>query len=314
MPTPCRDPQEVTADRRGFTLVELLVVITIVAVLIALLLPAVQVAREAARRTQCKNNLKQIGLALLSFHDVKSHLPAGMMLHARAGRPSASWRALILPMLEDSDMYAAVGVIENPKDPNYGGVGSRQPGTYMLAKYLCPSVPRPEGQFKPSSYAGVAGALGAEDSWDLEDSICGDVQRNGILFPGSEIRISHVTDGTSQTLAVGERTYIFRDWLVGGDWRGTPNAFTQVCMGSVKNIRLPLNALREDFGYAVMDIAAPPAAERTLLLNDLEFASEHPGGAQFLLLDGSVQWFETDTTLPALYAMATRNGAEGQTR
>lgn len=297
-------------QRTAFTLVELLVVITIIAILIGLLLPAVQAAREASRRSQCQNNLKQIGLAFQSYHSARGHFPPGLMLHAQQVRPSASWRALLLPMLEQTPIFEEIGVIEDRNDRNYGGVTSRRPGTYEMPIYLCPSAERPAGQFKESHYAGVAGAVGSPDSWDLEDRICGDVQSNGVLFPGSRVRIAQITDGTSNTLMVGERTYIFRDWLVGGDWRGSTGNFTQLCMGSAKNIVYPINADHDEFGYSPQDPNAPSDASRSMMLNDLEFASYHPSGANFLYVDGSVQWLSDETTLPILYALASREGGE----
>ena len=299
-----------TCRRAAFTLVELLVVITIISILIGLLLPAIQAAREAARRSQCKNNLKQIGVAMHSYHASRGCFPPGLLLHAQQVRPSASWRALVLPMMEDAALYEQIGVIEDPSDKNYGGVTSRLPGTYELPMFLCPSADKPAGQFKESHYAGVSGSVGAEDKWDLEDTICGDVQRNGMLFPGSRVRMAHITDGGSNTLMVGERLYIFRDWLVGGDWRGTSGNYTQVCMGSSKNMVYPVNADHDKYGYSVQDATAPSGATRSMLLNDLEFASHHPGGAQFLYADGSVQWVDEDATLPVLYALASRNGGE----
>ena len=259
--------------RAAFTLVELLVVIAIISILIALLLPAIQMARESARRSQCQNNLKQVGVALHGYHAQREALPPGLMLHALQGRPSASWRALLLPMLEQAPLYDDIGVIEDPADSNYGGVRNRKPGTYDMSFYLCPSASRPEGQFKESHYAGVAGSAGAEDSWDLEDRLCGDVQRDGVLYPGSRVSMADISDGTSHTLAVGERTYIFRDWLVGGDWRGSDSEYTQVCMGSTKNIRYPLNASHDHLGYCVMDTQAPAGG------NEIDVA-QRPGVCQ----------------------------------
>ncbi|MCO6043218.1 DUF1559 domain-containing protein [Aeoliella sp. ICT_H6.2] len=299
-----------TRKRAAFTLVELLVVITIISVLIALLLPAVQMAREAARRSQCQNNLKQIGLAMHEYHNARGALPPGMMMHAKRNLPSVSWRVLLLPYSEQQALYDDIGVVEDPSDNFYGGAQNRLPGTYQQVLYLCPSAPRPEGEFKAAHYAGVAGEVNAADTWDLEDTRCGDVRRNGLLFPDSRVRISHITDGTAHTLLVGERLYVFRDWLYGGDWTGSVPNYTKVCMGSSKNIVYPLNASHDEFGYNLEDRNVPDGGARTMLLNDLEFASQHPGGVQFLLADGSVQWLNDYISLPVLYAMASRNGEE----
>ena len=296
--------------RRGFTLIELLVVVSIIAILIGLLLPAVQSARAAARRLSCQNNLKQLGLSVQLFHDQYGHLPPGAMLHARQGRPSASWRALVLPFIEESALSDQVGVIGNESDVNHGGVTSRLPAQLEIDVMLCPEEEAPVGQIKESHYFSVAGAPVDPDMWDLEDNLCGDVLRNGVMYPGSRVRLTKITDGTSHTLAIGERNYIFRDWLVGADWRGSPSAYTQVCSGAAKNVVYPINADHDLIGYHVADTAAPAGADRSLLLNDLEFASKHSGGANFGLADGSVEFLAEELELPVLYALATRNGGE----
>ncbi len=300
-----------SAKRAAFTLVELLVVVAIIAILISLLLPAVQAAREAARRSQCKNSLKQIGLALHAYHGEQEKLPPGMMMHVRQRSPSVPWRALLLPHMEQQTLYDLADVVTDESDRNrYGGVRNRQPMEYDVPYFWCPSAPRPKGTAKESHYAGVSGSSGSRDFWDLDDTKCGDVQRNGLLYPASEVRMEHVTDGTSHTVAVGERIYVFRDWLTGGTWTGSPPEYTSVCMGASKNIVYPLNASHERFGYYLEDFTAPPGAHRSMLLNDLEFASHHPGGVQFLYADGSVHWLSDNSTLPLLYALASRNGEE----
>ncbi|MCA9240243.1 MAG: DUF1559 domain-containing protein [Planctomycetales bacterium] len=299
------------SPRNAFSLLELLVVITIIAVLIALLLSAVQAAREASRRAACQNNLKQIGLGLHLYHDANLVFPPGMMIHAKPNLTSAPWRALILPMLEQDALYDQIGVIEARSHAKYGGVTDRSPAKQVPDVFICPSAERPVGELKESHYAGVAGGKTSQDAWALADTDCGDVQRNGLLFPGSRVKASHVPDGLSHTLAVGERTYIFYDWLAGADWQGTPQAYTRFCMGSAKNIVYPLNANRDkSFGYHKWDANAPPGADLSIRINDLEFASEHPGGVYFLQADGAVVWLSDQTTLPALYALASRNGQE----
>jgi prepilin-type N-terminal cleavage/methylation domain-containing protein/prepilin-type processing-associated H-X9-DG protein len=300
--------------RTGFTLIELLVVIAIIAILIGLLLPAVQSARAAARRSSCQNNLKQLSIGVHLYHDQQQRLPPGAMLHARANQPSVPWRALILPFIEQPAIYDQVGIVLDESSNRYGGVTSRLPGTYEIDTFLCPAAERPEGQFKESHYCGIAGAPLASGvdrrTWDLEDTTCGDAFRNGALFPDSRVKLTGLGDGTTNTLLLGERTYIFRDWLVGADWNGQPGNYTKVCMGSIKNVVYPINADHDVIGYHVADTQAPEGAARTLLLNELEFGSLHPGGANFAMADGSVRFIAETIDLPLLYALATRDGGE----
>src|SRR6476661_8060061 len=119
--------------RRGFTLIELLVVIAIIAVLVALLLPAVQQAREAARRSQCKNNLKQIGLALHNYHDVNGCFPPAYIADEN-GKPMHSWRVLILPYLDQAALHTEYNFSEPWDGPNNSRLLARRP-----AVYACPS-------------------------------------------------------------------------------------------------------------------------------------------------------------------------------
>ena len=123
--------------RPGFTLIELLVVIAIIAILVALLLPAVQQAREAARRTQCKNNLKQIGIALHSYHDVYKTFPPAY-IPDEDGKPMHSWRVLILPFIEQQALYEQYDFNEPWDGPN-----NSQLANVVISVYQCPSSPNP---------------------------------------------------------------------------------------------------------------------------------------------------------------------------
>jgi prepilin-type N-terminal cleavage/methylation domain-containing protein len=194
--------------RTAFSLVELLVVIAIIAVLIGLLLPAVQKVREAAARTKCSNNLKQLGIALHNFHDANGILPPGLgamrdksvMTVGTATNdtiPSAksptfnryaSWLTWILPHVEQDAMFRTMRQTNNPGGP----LGGRVP------LYICPSEPRslpPANYPQVTFYVGVAGAA-VNTNWPLN---------NGVLFNRSRVRLTDITDGTSTTLAIGER-------------------------------------------------------------------------------------------------------------
>lgn len=283
-----RTPQK----SRGFTLIELLVVIAIIAVLIALLLPAVQQAREAARRTQCRNNLKQIGLALHNYHDQFTVFPPGCGLSSQspdagytvdlttANRAAAyGWATYILPQLDQSPLYNQL---------NVGGLelcllmqqAALRPLTQTsISAYRCPSDIAPATNTQraftnaifadtppgTSSYAGVHGTRWSHGA----DWIQNQKDPYGIFWPASRTSIRDITDGTSNTLMVGERHWDFLSAV----WVGTRNYTGNGDVG-----------LRQIVGITNWQINLPGNnAPRA-------FHSAHTGGAHFLLADGSVRF------------------------
>lgn len=228
--------------RRGFTLIELLVVIAIIAVLVALLLPAVQRARESARRTQCNNNLKQLGLALHNYHDVHSCFPKstgwtnGAVPNPVAGTDhnGFSWRVMILPMLEQSAIYDGL----NMNLPLTNQTGS--PSNYSLIKqpvkaFLCPSDPT--GEMSKS------GAQYLWSNWCFPHSSCPmdslgvtnykgyvgsafDLSLTTSKYPiamfdrrrGPAVKMNHLLDGTSHVIAVGEVSPEYYGWPSWASW------------------------------------------------------------------------------------------------
>ncbi len=292
------------SSNRGFTLVELLVVITIISVLIGLLLPAVQAARAASRRTRCQNNLKQQMLAALSYESQENHLPAGSFIHEAEFSISRSWRVEILPQLEQTSLLEQVS-------PNRRGGFDNQLAAQVIPElYQCPSAEfeQQEGLLR-SHYEGMSGSGYASNMrWDLDDTLCGDIFLDGVFFPNSAVRLGQVTDGTSNTLAIGERAYwVDKDWLLGATWFEEPDE--SMCMYSTKNVRYPINADHEQFGYSMTDRLAP-AAQRKILANDIFFGSHHPGGAQFAMVDGSVHFFDESIDFSVFQNMASRDGGE----
>ncbi|QDT38097.1 DUF1559 domain-containing protein [Stratiformator vulcanicus] len=203
-------------SRRGFTLIELLVVIAIIAILIALLLPAVQQAREAARRSQCKNNLKQIGLALHNYHDNHGQFPP-LWVFERDPSPvpdnnndqAWAWNAFLLPFLEQSAIYQNLDVnTARPEDR-----ATPDAAQVILPILMCPNeVDRSLGiadgprlmsfNSVPIGRSNYVGNFGVTSPVSGGDSI---YAMDGIMYANSSIGFRHVTDGASNTLAVGER-------------------------------------------------------------------------------------------------------------
>jgi prepilin-type N-terminal cleavage/methylation domain-containing protein len=293
--------------RRGFTLIELLVVIAIIAVLIALLLPAVQQAREAARRTQCKNNLKQIGLALHNYHDVHRMFPSGWIAVDDTGAPSAhegtsgvGWAAMILPYIEQANVYSQFNASLPLTDPaNASFLRNQIPG------YKCPSDSQPEyftiaeegggadlAELPIANYIGCFGTEeldGCENApGDLPVMADGTCQGDGIFYHNSSVRISSITDGTTNTYMVGERKTVARlDWYT--TWPGMiaegEEAFQRVC-GSADHTPNHPSTHFDDF------------------------SSHHTGGAQFCLGDGSVRFISENIDRGVYQALATIQGSE----
>jgi prepilin-type processing-associated H-X9-DG protein len=279
----------------------LLVVITIIAILIGLLLPAVQAAREAARRSQCANHLRQLSLALCSYETQFKSFPPGAHVHKRRFSVSTSWRVLILPQLEYEELHRQLGPDQD------GGYTNATPGTIRVPVYFCPTAePLITAGYPYSHYEGV---LGARQHWPL-DPTCGDVFTDGVLLVGSSTPVSQITDGTSHTLLIGERVYsLRRDWMYGADWQvGSTFAVRDdqiMCVGASKNVVWPPNAKV----YYTRDEQAPPGAE-LVPTNSLQFGSQHPRGAQFAMADGSVHFIHETINITVYQGMATRDGGE----
>ncbi len=225
----------------AFTLVELLVVIAIIGILVALLLPAVQAAREAARRTKCINNLKNIGLACLNYESAKKCYPPSSTIASDISINGLSWQVLIMPYVEESAISSSVKTFVDDyrkanagKDPDVYNAGFSQANLSRLDLFQCPTDTAVEifdkfnQTLKSTSYAGVTGSYksrpGAQpcpsdysNANYLKTPCVTDLNIDGLLFPGGDVEVSvkKVTDGTSKTLMVGERWYQLRVWTAG---------------------------------------------------------------------------------------------------
>jgi prepilin-type N-terminal cleavage/methylation domain-containing protein/prepilin-type processing-associated H-X9-DG protein len=248
-------------SRRGFTLIELLVVIAIIAVLIALLLPAVQKVREAANRTTCLNNLKQLGLAMHNYHDANGTFPPGY------NAQNWSWAALSLPYIEQGNVIAGVDFKQSATGAAYQAV-TQTP----LKLYRCPSDPN-------------GAALNVNFSSNPKRAISNYPASNHI-FPNLDValRILEITDGTSSTFLIGERDSA-RALGPGAGGIGALWAVRIVGDGTI--LGRPVGYLNDPYrgtGYPQNVNADDPECSR------FAWSSKHSGGVNFAFCDGSVRF------------------------
>jgi prepilin-type N-terminal cleavage/methylation domain-containing protein/prepilin-type processing-associated H-X9-DG protein len=296
------------AARRAFTLVELLGVIAIIGILIALLLPAVQAAREAARRSQCSNNLKQMGLGLHNYATAyKGCFPAGARDNGSAGGHGLF--STLLPYIEQQTVYDQL-------DLNGNTYNSSQRFTEIPA-YECPSYPYPfvyrglsnvnkDGAI--TTYQGVGGVKGWKEH-GTTSATHGAMPHNGIFSFARLQKMSGVTDGLSNTFAIGEFVQID---LVAGS--GT-NSFADP-PGNVRAWILGTTTGGSRGMYAFKVVSSSPLNAHVdrvadgIPFNYLPFGSHHPGGGNFLFGDGSVHFISETISFNTYKYLATCNGGE----
>ena len=291
--------------RAGFTLIELLVVIAIIAILIGLLLPAVQKVRAAAARTQCVNNLKQIGLALQNYHDTETSFPPGYVSNYDSSGndtgPGWGWAAFILPQMEQQNLYNSVQVKLNIEAPANASVrvqpvksylcpGDSAPPTWTAKKYVLSGNPvATVCDVASANYVGVFGTS--------EPGVDGD----GTFFRNSKVRIGDITDGTSGTIIVGERTVKLGPATWVGSVTGA-NLFPQPPSTA------PL-ILNNETGMVLGHTGDGngPGATNSYIN---QFSSQHSGGANFVFADGHVAFLKTSMNYSVYKALSTRAGGE----
>ncbi len=289
--------------QRGFTLIELLVVIAIIAILIALLLPAVQQAREAARRSTCKNNLKQIGLAMHNYHDVHRTFPPGMIdvaVTSGQNHNLLGWGTFILPFVDQGPLYQQIDN-NNGFDSTQGAwqVALNSAGTpapfietdlsrTSIPVYQCPSdttggTNAEIEDYGTSTYVVCVGELFEPSSTSLR----------GVFYTNSSTRMRDIIDGSSNTFLAGERTS--NGPTVGSIWIGAK----QDGMEGTNSVGRRLSA-----------VAAPTNTGATYQINGTNYAafsSMHEGGAHFLMGDAAVRFVSENistTTYARLGGMA----------
>lgn len=272
--------------RAGFTLVELLVVIAIIGILVALLLPAVQAAREAARRTQCQNNLRQYGIAIHNYHDVQNWLPIG-----NTWARMWTFQSRILPYMEQGNIYKLIDYKYPSTCFDYGASQQaisrdRDPGYHMVTVDICPSDPLGgrvcETNASTVGYHGTTEYLGVMGTSSTSN--------DGTFYSDSRIGLESITDGTSNTIIMGERgipSDLYWGWTYcGAGYDGTGDGDNQC------STKYPFSPGKDDGAH------------------NLHFWAHHPGGGQFLFGDTSVSYMSYNVNFATFQALSTRNRGE----
>jgi prepilin-type N-terminal cleavage/methylation domain-containing protein/prepilin-type processing-associated H-X9-DG protein len=276
----------------GFTLVELLVVIAIIGVLVALLLPAVQSAREAARRTQCLNNLKQTGIALLNYHDTRKVFPIGV----GGTGTDWGWSATILPFMEQETIDDLINY-----DVTYNRLENQEVIRYFIGTYQCPSA---EPNVLVTCCASIPGdrdvaqtnytAIATHHNFRF-GRVPSRQYGTGILYDNSTTKIKDILDGTSNTFIVGETHRIDDD-----PYKATVG--DSYCPGQ--------NCDLAKFWPAGNGSTMWWGINARLGYESSPIQSRHPIGANFLFADGHVELFDESTNLDVLFALTTYAGGE----
>ncbi|QEL20471.1 DUF1559 domain-containing protein [Limnoglobus roseus] len=293
-------------SRRGFTLIELLVVIAIIAILIGLLLPAVQKVREAAARSQCVNNLKQVGLALQNYHDANQKFPPGYVsAFDAAGNdtgPGWGWAAHVLPQMEQDNLYRQIDL----KQP-IEAAANASARVVIVKSFLCPYDAPPQ-QAIPVGPRSASAQLTSTTCTVAPANYIGNfgvnepgVDGDGVFYRNSAVRIADVTDGTSSTLMVGERSFYYAEatWVgavTGANLAPTPGSPLPVQTENASNFVLAHTGETYD----------GPANPKEIN----HYAARHTGGGNFVFADGHVAYLSRSTTYATYKALSTRATGE----
>jgi len=304
-------------SRRGFTLIELLVVIAIIAILIALLLPAVQQAREAARRSQCKNNLKQLALGLHNYHDTFTKFPFGTITRINGPAPAPgtsntrqNWFHMILPYVEQAPLYNAI----QPRIQANQFPGGWPEATQIIPTFMCPSDPnnpKTTQQGFHGNYLTVHGSShsGANNTF---------AKTNGMFYPLSATTLSKVKDGTSNTAMIGEIK-------IQEDSIAASGAGNVVCGGTHDLRGRYHNGYHGNITVTTLRPPNTPVGDKAQYCNGTEevpcracgggtveqhMRSWHVGGCQVALADGSVRFISENIDTATFQGLGTIRGRE----
>ena len=327
-------------QKRGFTLIELLVVIAIIAILVALLLPAVQQAREAARRAQCKSNMKQIGIAMHGYHETFTVLPMGFTNDYGRGRSISgtnynhspavgnggsdrhkaqwAWSAYILPYMDQAGTYGELGVGEKFAAEAMNNAAVRAIVKQPLNAFVCPTDPgrstNTNGEYRPealngtrydiarANYAGVA-----DDNEGGGLNLTHDARNTkGVLFNDSNVKFRDISDGTSQCLMVGEKAQTTS--IARCTQKQNAGAATLYITAASNQL-----SFQNRGGGAALGLAGKGInVESTQACNNLwdiksTFSSNHVGGAHFVLADGAVIFMNQNVSLTTYRRLANKS-------
>ena len=297
-PTNMTTTESPVATRNAFTLVELLVVIAIIGVLVAMLLPAVQQARESARLTSCKNNLKQFGVAMHNYETARRHLPTGYEYEYSAGGNTKgfSWGTLLLPLIEEPAVYDQIDFTK----PLHDAANTVARETH-LPTFLCPTdTVSPTGYVEMGPGERFAMACYAAN-FGPPDLDATQEQRDGVFSRNSRTRLAEITDGLSKTLMLGERQNgPFR----AGASHGNHFEYETAWSGAIRDVADPT----DDHGHMVLfQTGHTPNSPQS---DDRDVSAAHDTLALFLMCDGSVRPIDQEISTTAYTNLGTRAGGE----